>query len=160
MIRIVVFEMSFIACLVYALRCGGKPERASVTVLACANILSIVVIYAFPRAAGFGTLAEALAVIDFLLLIGLTWIALRANRLWTIVLAGLQLSLILIHISKAMYPALPAASYGIFAQFWAWPMIVVVAIGTRRHAARTRQFGEESDWKPLWPHSLQAGSSS
>lgn len=159
MIRIIAFELSFIACLVYAMRCGGKPERAAVIVLACANVTSIFAIYFLPRSAGFGTLAEALALVDFLLLLSLIWIALRANRLWTIVLAGLQLSLVLIHLSKALYSALPAASYGIFAQFWAWPMIVAVAIGTRNHRKRTMEFGDEYDWKPPWPHSLQAGSS-
>ena len=159
MIRIIVFELSFIACLVYVMCCGGKPERASVAALACANIFSIAAIYLLPRAAGFGTLAEALAVVDLLLLLGLTWIALIANRFWTIVLAGLQLSLVLVHASKALYPALPAASYGIFAQFWAWPMIVAVAIGTRNHRKRTRKLGKEADWKPLWPHSVQAGLS-
>lgn len=152
MTHIIAFELSFIACLLYATLYGGKPERTAVTVLACANIFSIVAIHFLPRAAGFGSLAEGLAIVDFLLLLSLTWIALRANRLWTIVLAGLQLSLVLIHMSKALYPALPAASYGIFAQFWAWPMIVAVAIGTRNHRQRTMEIGEESDWKPLWLH--------
>ena len=159
MIRIIVFELSFIACLIYAMRCGGKPERASAAALACANIVSIAAIYLPSRAAGFGSFAEPLAVIDFLLLLGLVWISLRANRLWTIVLSGLQLSLVLIHVSKALYPALPAASYGIFAQFWAWPMILAVAIGTRNHRRRTMASGDESDWKPLWPHTMPARSS-
>ena len=159
MIHIIAFQLSFIACLIYALRFGGKPERVSVTALASANILSIIAIRLLPRASGFGTLAQALAAVDFFLLLGLVSIALRANRLWTIVLSGLQLSLVLIHISKAVYPALPAASYGIFAQFWAWPMIVAVAIGTKNHRKRTMELGEELDWKPLWPHSSQARSS-
>ncbi len=152
MIRIIAFQLAFIACIFYAVRCGGKPERASVAALASAYIFSIATLLFLPRAAGFGTLAEALAVVDFVLLIGLTWIALIANRLWTIALAGLQLSLVFVHLSKALYPALPAASYGIFAQFWAWPMIVVVAIGTRNHRKRTIEFGDEPDWKPLCPH--------
>lgn len=159
MIRVVTFELSFIACVLYAVRCGGWPERVAVAALASANILSIVAIQLLPRTAGFSKFAEALAVVDVLLLLILTWIALIANRLWTMVLAGLQLSLVLAHVSKALYPALPTASYGIFAQFWAWPMIVAVAIGTRNHRKRTREFGEESDWKPLWPHSMRAESS-
>jgi hypothetical protein len=158
MIHIIVFELSFAACLAYALTYGGRPERTSVTALAAANLLSIAAINSLPRAAGFGSLAEALALVDFLLLVCLVWIALVANRLWTIALAGLQLSLILVHVSKALYPALPAASYGIFAQFWAWPMIGAAAIGTRNHRKRIRELGEERDWKPLWPRLVPAGS--
>lgn len=159
MIHVVAFNISFVLCLAYSLAFGGKPERLTMFALAAADLFTISAINFLPRAAGFGTLAQALAIIDLLLLLSLTAIALRANRLWTIVLAGLQLSLVLVHASKALYPSLPAASYGIFAQFWAWPMIITSAIGTRNHRRRMEEFGEERDWKPLWPPSVHVRSS-
>lgn len=158
MIHVIPFVLTFAGCLIFSLIFGGKPERASALALLSALILTIFAIL-LRSGVGFGTLAHNLALIDCLLLLCLTGIALRANRLWTIVLAGLQLSLVLVHASKALYPALPAASYGIFAQFWAWPMIVTLAVGTRNHRERVRRFGHERDWKPLWPHSVQANSS-
>ena len=158
MIHIIGFNLFLGFCLIYSLRCGGQPERAAMLAQAAAAILTIVAIQTLPRFSTFTGLAHALFTIDMALLVALTALALRANRLWTIVLAGLQLSTVVVHVSKAVFPALPAASYGIFAQFWAWPMLITTLVGTRRHSTRIRRFGQERDWKPLWLHSVMAGS--
>src|SRR6185312_14934812 len=160
MIHVILFNLLFGCCLLYALKFGGGPERAVVLAEAAALFLTITAIHFLPQAADFSGLARALALIDLGLLAALAGIALRANRLWTIVLAGLQLSTVLVHVSKALVPALPAASYAIFEQLWAWPVLLTTAIGTQRHRARVRKCGEEQDWKPLWPYSVQPGSMS
>lgn len=158
MIHVVAFNLFLAICLIYSLQCGGAPEKAAMLSQVAAAALTITAIFALPRSANFDSFALALGVVDLGLLVALTGIAMRANRLWTIVLAGLQLSTMVVHLSKVLFPALPAASYGIFAQFWAWPMLLTTAIGTHRHRMRVRRFGAERDWKPLWPHSLQIGS--
>lgn len=155
MIHVVLFNILFGCCLIYGLKYGGGPERAVVLAEAAALFLTITAIHFLPQAADFTGLANALALIDLGLLAAFAAIALRANRLWTIVLAGLQLSTVLVHVSKALVPALPAASYAIFEQFWAWPVLLTTAIGTQRHRARVRKYGDEQDWKPLWPYSVQ-----
>jgi hypothetical protein len=158
MIHVIAFCIAFACCLIYTFRFGGEPERAAMLAETVALILTIIAIHFFPQAASFHGSARALFLIDVSLLLVMTCIALKANRLWTIVLAGLQLTTVLVHISRALYPALPAASYGIFAQFWAWPILLTTALGAYRHKMRTRKFGEERDWKPLWPHSVPAQS--
>jgi hypothetical protein len=155
MIHIIAFNSLLICCLIYSLQCGGGPERAAMACLVAAALLTIIAIHFLPHSASFGDLARALVVIDLGLLVALVWLALTANRLWTIVLAGLQLSTIAVHVSKAVFPALPAASYGIFEQFWAWPMLITTAAGIARHRARVRRFGTEQDWKPLWPQAAR-----
>ena len=95
----------------------------------------------------FASLKFWWAIADGLLLVSLTLIALRANRLWPIVLAGLQLSASFVHLTKALYPDLPASGYAVFLQMWAWPMLAVTAWGTRQHQRRIRCFGSEPDWK-------------
>ena len=160
MIHIIAFNGFLVGCLVYALRYGGEPEKTAMLSQVSAAILTITAIRFLPHLARFTSLAEALAVIDLGLLLALILLALRANRLWTIFLAGLQLSTVVVHLSKAIVPGLPAASYGVFAQFWAWPMLVATALGVHCHRVRTRKFGEERDWKPFWPHSVRAGSTS
>lgn len=158
MIHIAAFLISIACCLTYSLKFGGSPEKAASLSLVAATFLTFLAIMFVPRLARFHGLAPAVVVIDAALLLALTGIALLANRLWTIVLAGLQLSTVIVHLSKALYPALPTASYGIFAQFWAWPMLLTAASGTYRHRLRIRQFGEERDWRPLWLPSVQPGS--
>lgn len=155
MIHVIAFNGVLILCLFYALRCGGAPERAAMLSQATAAFSTIAAIRWLPHSANFASLAEAITVIDGTLLLTLTWLALRSNRLWTIVLAGLQLSTVIVHVSKAAFPALPAASYGIFAQFWAWPMLLTTALGTYLHRMRALKAGGELDWKPLWPQSVR-----
>jgi hypothetical protein len=156
MMHIISFNVFLGMCLIYSWRCGGAPEKVAMLAQVAAAALTIIAIHFLPHSANFAGLAKALVMIDVALLISLMWLALRANRLWTIVLAGLQLSTVVVHLSKAVFPALPAASYGIFAQFWAWPMLITTALGTHYHRMRIREHGEERDWKPLWPHSVRA----
>jgi hypothetical protein len=157
-IHIIAFNLFLACCLLYSFKNGGEPEKAAMLAQFFAAVLTITAIHFLPHSASFTNLAHALAVIDGALLLSLVGLALRANRLWTILLAGLQLSTVVVHLSKAVFPALPAASYGFFAQFWAWPMLITTAVGTHAHRMRTKKFGEERDWKPLWPHSVRAHS--
>jgi len=158
MIHVILFNLALACCLFYSFGSGGGPEKAAMLAQVAAALFTIIAILLLPRSVTFTRVADGLVLIDVGLLVALTWLALRANRLWTIVLAGLQLSTMIVHLSKAVFPALPAASYGIFAQFWAWPMLATTAVGIHCHRLRTRRLGEEPDWKPLWPHSVRAVS--
>jgi hypothetical protein len=155
MIHILAFNALLLACLLFSLICGGGPEKAAMLSLVSAALLTIFAIHFLPSEARFTGSAGALAFIDVSLFIALVCLALRANRYWTIVLAGLQLATIFVHTSKAMFPALPNVSYGIFAQFWAWPMLLTAAVGIFCHRKRIRKYGAERDWKPFWPHSVR-----
>jgi hypothetical protein len=106
----------------------------------------------------FEHLPAGLALVDLALAAALTVLALKSNRLWPIVLAGMQVATIFAHFAKALSFPLPTAGYAIFVQFWAWPMLLVTAIGARNHRIRIRRLGEERDWKPLWPHSIRVDS--
>lgn len=158
MTRVIAFNVCLLGCLIYALWRGGGPEKIAMSSQAAAAAFTIFAIRSLPHSADFAGLAHMLVLVDALLLAVLTAVALRANRWWTIVLAGLQLSTVVVHLSKALYPALPAASYGIFAQFWAWPMLMTTALGIRGHWRRRTRMGAEQDWKPLWPHSVPVAS--
>lgn len=156
MIHMFAFTVAFIACLGYAIYAGGKPERAAILAQLVALLLSLAAI-------SFGSipvrgLPIGLALVDFSLALALTILAMKANRFWTIVLAGMQVATIFAHFARLLAFPLPAAGYVIFVQFWSWPMLMVTAIGTYKHQSRKRKFGEEPDWKPLWPHSAQAVS--
>jgi hypothetical protein len=150
MIHMLAFAAAFVACLIFALFAGGKPERAAMAAQLVALLLSLSAI-SF-RAIPVSGLPIGLALVDVGLALALCILALRANRIWPIVLAGMQVATIFAHLGRLLSFPLPAAGYVIFVQFWAWPMLIVTAIGTYKHHARARRFGEEPDWKPLWPH--------
>jgi hypothetical protein len=150
------FAAAFLACLAYVISVGGRPERAAIMAQLVALLFSLIAV-SFRSIPG-RSLPIGLALVDLALAVALTLLATRANRLWPIVLAGMQVATVFAHLAKLLSFPLPAAGYVIFVQFWSWPMLIVTAIGTYKHHERTRRLGQEPDWKPLWPHSLRAVS--
>lgn len=148
MIRVGLFLTAFTLCAGYAFKAGGKPERVAMMAQLIALLLSSSV--AFWRDSGvFATLIRGWLMIDLTLLLVLILVALRANRIWTIVLAGLQLAAIFAHLSKTLYPGLSPLGYAVFVQIWAWPMLIATALGVRNHRRRVAILGKEADWRPL-----------
>ncbi|UUR08140.1 hypothetical protein [Sphingomonas glaciei] len=146
MIRILIFQVIFLTCVWYAWKAGGQPERAAM--LAQAVAYSITLSTGYLRVAGgFTNIVEGWLIADILLLAALIWLALQANRLWTLLLAGLHLAAIFVHLAKATYPQFPPFGYALFLQFWAYPMLLTTAIGIRRHQIRLRRYGPYPDWK-------------
>jgi hypothetical protein len=154
MIHVIAFTATLLACLAYVLTVGGKPERLAILAQLAAFLLTVIIL-SF-RWTPFEHFPVALALVDVLLAAILTLLALKANRLWPIILAGMQVATVFAHLAKALGFPLPAAGYAIFVQFWGWPMLIVTAVGAYKHRARIRRFGEEPDWKPFWPHSVRA----
>lgn len=156
MIHVIAFTATLLMCLLYVFIVGGRPERWAIVAQLAAFLLTVSVL-SF-RWTPFQHFPVALALIDVALAGILGFLALKANRLWPILLAGMQVATVLGHLAKALSFPLPAAGYGIFVQFWGWPMLIVTAVGAYKHGQRVKELGGEPDWKPLWPHSLRAGS--
>jgi hypothetical protein len=150
MIHVLAFTATLLACLAYVLAAGGKPERVAILAQVLAFVLTVTVLSY--RWTAFQHLPLGLALIDLVLAAILTLLALKANRLWPIALAGMQVATVFGHLAKALAFPLPAAGYSIFVQFWGWPMLIVTWFGAFKHRLRTKRDGEEPDWKPLWPH--------
>jgi hypothetical protein len=156
MIHFLAFAAAFLACFVYSFVAGGRPERLGMLAQLVAFLFGLSAI-SFHWANWRG-LPIGVALSDVALAIALTALALKANRLWPIVLAGLQLTTVFAHVAKGLSVPLPTAGYAIFVQLWGWPMLLVTAVGTYKHRKRIRRYGEEQDWKPLWPHSVPVKS--
>jgi len=71
-------------------------------------------------------------VIDCLLLAGLVWVTVRADRWWPICATALQLLTVLSHVGKALNPALWQYGYQLMAVWASWPMVAVLALGVVR----------------------------
>lgn len=83
-----------------------------------------------------------LMLVDLSVLAGFLWVALRSDRFWPLWIAGLQLTAILGHVLKFFDIHLFARAYAAALFFWAWPMVLILAIGTwrtQRRNARNEQ---------------------
>tara|TARA_R110002073_G_scaffold127235_4_gene272504 strand:- start:1269 stop:1541 length:273 start_codon:yes stop_codon:yes gene_type:complete len=71
--------------------------------------------------------------IDIIVLTGFLWLALTSDRFWPIWVSAFQLLAVTIHM--AMIMALPVTpwAFGTGAVFWAYPMLLALAIGSLEH---------------------------
>ena len=85
-------------------------------------------------------------IVDLVMLSAFVVLAISAERYWTLWICAMQVVQVLSHIPKMIIPELLPQAYFVIAAFWAYPMLLTLAIGTYRHRQRLRQFGVDKSW--------------
>jgi hypothetical protein len=144
--------ISALSVLVYFLAVwrGGAPERAAgglLLVMFLADELLAVVI----GRVQFRQFAASIFVGNLVELAGFTWLAIRANRVWPIVPAGLKLVAVLGHLAALLLPGGMQRAYWAMVEPPALLTVVALAIGLAAHLLRQRRIGPYPDWRPDLP---------
>jgi len=132
-----VFVPLLLAVCFYAWWRGGTDERIiAATCLAgtAATLLTI-----SPLQQRYSGVEEGLMLVDFAVLAGFVAVALRSRRFWPLWVAGLQLTTSVGHVLKSVDQDLLPRAYGAALQFWSYPILIIVAVGTFRTHRRMRQ---------------------
>jgi hypothetical protein len=133
----------------YALWRGGQSER----------FVAGLFLLAFPLGAFINAKfrTEGLQVgslsVDLTMLVLLVAIALRANRYWPIGIAAMQLLQVMGHVLKLADPHMLPLLYWLSSVVWAYPMLILLALGTVRHRNREKRLGPEPSWSSSSPPS-------
>ena len=77
--------------------------------------------------------------VDLAVLTGFVVVALRSKRFWPLWVAGLQLTTSIGHLLKGVDQELLPRAYGAALQFWSYPILLILAVGTYRRHQRIRQ---------------------
>lgn len=144
--RIIVFNVVQLAASFYALRWGGAPERWTAWMMAAAAALTALLPY--NADVSFQSINPTTFAVDVILMLGLCGLAIRADRYWPMWMAALQLIAIAVHVVRGIDPTILPVVYNRSVGKVAYPMILLLVIGTRRHASRLNA-GAERDWSPL-----------
>ncbi|HZB69033.1 MAG TPA: hypothetical protein VE403_01590 [Sphingomicrobium sp.] len=119
----------------YALWRGRKFEQLSALIFIAATVASVVARSALNE--NYSAVARSDLVIDLLVLIALVAVALRSDRFWPLWVAGLQLTISLSHVLKAIQPDLLPLAYAAAERFWSYPTLIILFIGAwRQHQRR------------------------
>lgn len=119
----------------YALWRGRKYEQLSAVVFIVASVGSVLA--RSPAHERYIGLEHSDLVIDTFVLVAMIVIALRSDRFWPLWVAGLQLTIGMSHLFKAIQPDLMPLAYAAAERFWSYPTLVILFIGAWRQHRRT-----------------------
>ena len=140
-----------VTCLPYALVRGGAPERIAALVALLATILSGL---ALARSAiVYQKLEIGTLVVDVMACVAFLAVAVRADRYWPLLVTGLQADAVMIHLCKILQPDMLPFGYAIGLSIWSYPILILLAIATRRHRRRIAEYGFDPSWSSLDSHS-------
>ncbi len=134
------YWVSLCAVCIYAFVFGGRTERlgALLMIVATAATMALMIFRVPLRATQAETLATAVFVVDLALLVGFVLLSIGTTKFWPLWAAGFHLASIFTHLADMIDPTLLPRAYILFQPFWAYPMFLALAVGTRRHqVART-----------------------
>lgn len=132
-----IYHALLIAVCVYAFLAGRRDERFAAAICLIATIATRLVLS--PMASRYAQMEAGVFLVDLLVLVGFTAIALRSDRFWPLWVAGLQLTTIIAHMFKVVDLDLIPKVYAAAARFWVYPIFLIIVIGTWRSHQRSRQ---------------------
>ena len=131
-----VFRILLALVVLYALMRGSRDERHVALICLVGAVITTLVLS--PLAARFESVERPVLLVDLAVFAGFLTVALRSERFWPLWVAGLQLTTIMGHMMKGMESELLPRAYAAALNFWAYPIILVLAIGTWRSHRRAR----------------------
>lgn len=142
-------RVAFYLCLavggcVYAIRCGGAPERfAGIVILI--GLGADPVLHQLFRLT-FATVDPTHLIIDVSRFAAFAAIALTAHRIWPIWISSFQLLALGAHVVKAMNLAIHPVVYAAMSVMWSYGMLVVLILATRHHRRVTARGEMRKSW--------------
>lgn len=147
MVLIWLYRAAIIAILAFALRKGEEPERL-VSGIIIATAAADVLNHATFGDPAFFALNPGHLVIDMWALLGMLWVALRANRGWPLWACSAQIIVVLAHTSKLIDLSLVRFGYFAMTQLPVAIQITALLVGTRAHLRRKERIGQYHAWRP------------
>ncbi|MBB4612168.1 hypothetical protein [Novosphingobium taihuense] len=141
------YRLCIVAILAFALRKGEEPERFVSAIIIAAATADAINHAAFGSPA-FYALDPGHLVIDTWALVGMLWVALRANRGWPLWACSAQIIVVLAHMSKLIDLSLVRYGYFTMTQLPAAIQMVALLAGTRAHLLRKQHIGPYHAWRP------------
>lgn len=123
----------FITC-GYALWRGRKYEQLAAIICIVASVTSVLA--HSPVHQRYTSVETGDLVIDTAVLLAFVAIALRSDRFWPLWVAGLQLTISMSHLFKAIDVGLIPIAYAAAERFWSYPTLIIIAIGAWRQHRR------------------------
>jgi hypothetical protein len=135
--RIVLYRLLMYGICGYALYRGKLEARIVALVFLVANFATLTL--RSHLATQYSSVEAAVFIIDVLAFIAFTCAAIISDRFWPLWVSGLQLTSSMGHLLKVVDESLVPLAYAAALRFWAYPILIILAIGTWRGQQRARR---------------------
>ncbi len=126
---IIFWILLFLVCACAALR-GRSDERLAAGACAVATGLTHFVVG--PLKLQYATVETGLVALDAAMLLTFVVIALRSSRFWPLWVTGLQLTMSMAHLLKAIEIDLMPRAYAAAVVFWSYPILIIILVASLR----------------------------
>lgn len=131
-----IFRIALALVVLYALAKGRRDEKVVAAICVVGALASHGMVS--PLNERYGDIEWGVFAVDFGVFAGFTAVALQSSRFWPLWVAGLQMTTLIGHMLKGVQSELLPLAYGAALQFWSYPIVLILFIGTWRSARRWR----------------------
>ncbi|WP_324806646.1 hypothetical protein SH584_09600 [Sphingomonas sp. LY29] len=132
-----IFIPLLLAVCLYAFAFGGRDERIAGAICILGTVATLLTVS--PWVSRYSSVEEGLMLVDLAVLAGFVAVALQSTRFWPLWVAGFQLTTAMGHALKSVEQDMLPHAYGAALQFWGYPILLVLAVGTWRRHRRVRR---------------------
>ena len=127
-----VYYIFLVLCCGYAILRGARSEYIGAAIMTIGSLSSLTVgkLLGTPWT---GMEAEIFA-IDIVALLALIHLAMTSERFWPMWASAFQLLAVTSHTANMVAPQITPWAFATGAVFWAYPMLLALAVGSREHA--------------------------
>ena len=142
MLPIELYYAFAIICSAYVGVKGAGPERIGAAIILVGSAVSTAAMSGFK----YGSVEVGVFLVDVAALIAFLVLSMRAERLWPLWVAALQIIGTAGHAVKLMDAEVIRTAYAIAMAFWSYPMWFLIVLGTWQHQRRLARFGVDKSW--------------
>lgn len=132
--RVIIYRALMYGICGYALYRGKADARIVAAVFLVGDLATLAL-----RSSTYSSVESSVFVIDVIAFLAFTYAALISDRFWPLWVSGLQLTTSMGHVFKLIDSHLLPLAYAAALRFWAYPILIILAIGTWRSDRRSMQ---------------------
>jgi hypothetical protein len=130
--RLIIYRALMYGVCGYAMLRGKTEARIVGAVFLVGDLATL-----WLRSSSYSSVETEILIVDVLAFLAFTYVALISDRFWPLWIAGLQLTSSMGHLFKAIDAQLLPIAYAAALRMWAWPILIILGIGTWRAQRRT-----------------------
>ncbi|HVU31629.1 MAG TPA: hypothetical protein VHE36_14635 [Sphingomicrobium sp.] len=133
--RVIIYRALMFGVCGYALFRGKTDARIVALVFLVGDFATLAL--RSPLAGSYSSVETGILIVDVLAFLAFTYAALISDRFWPLWVSGFQLTTSFGHVLKAADTQLMPLAYAAALRFWAYPILIILAVGTWRSHRRT-----------------------